>query len=47
VAEAEAKACLLGMQSIQDVKNASINLKSDNSAVVEAIKRKNQGRSRL
>jgi hypothetical protein len=47
VPEAEAKACLLGMQSITDARNASIILESDNSMVVEGIKRRNQGHSRL
>ena len=47
VTEAEAKACLLGLQSIHDRENTSIILESDCSTVVEAIKRKNQGKSRL
>uniref|UniRef100_A0ACD5XW94 Uncharacterized protein n=1 Tax=Avena sativa TaxID=4498 RepID=A0ACD5XW94_AVESA len=47
VPEAETKACLLGLQSVHDAKNASVILESDNSVVVEAIKRRNQGLSRL
>uniref|UniRef100_A0ACD5Y891 Uncharacterized protein n=1 Tax=Avena sativa TaxID=4498 RepID=A0ACD5Y891_AVESA len=47
VLEAETKVCLLGLQSVHDAKNASVILESDNSVVVEAIKRRNQGLSRL
>ncbi|KAM0908700.1 hypothetical protein ACQ4PT_015286 [Festuca glaucescens] len=49
VTEAEAMACLFGLQAVgvHEVSNASIILESDSSLVVEAIKRRNQGRSRI
>jgi ribonuclease HI len=47
VPEAEAKACLLGLKSIHDHSKASIVLESDSAIVVDAIKRRNQGKSRL
>jgi ribonuclease HI len=47
VSEAEARACLLGLQSLQEAKNAVVILESDNSVVVKSIKRRNQGHSRL
>lgn len=45
--EAEARACLLGLQCIHDAENSSIILESDNALVIAAIKNKNQGMSRL
>jgi ribonuclease HI len=47
VAEAEARACLFGLQSMQSVENAAIILESDNAVVVDAIKRRDQRQSRL
>jgi ribonuclease HI len=47
VPEAEAKACLLGLKSIHDPSKVSIILESDSAIVVEAIKRRNQSKSRL
>jgi ribonuclease HI len=47
VAEAEAKACLLGLQSAQSVNNSAIVLKSDSSVIVNAIIRRDQGHSRV
>jgi hypothetical protein len=43
VAEAEAKACLFDLQSIQSVENAAIKLESYNAVVVDAIKIRDQG----
>jgi ribonuclease HI len=47
VPEAEARACLLELQSLQEAENAAVILESDSSVVVEAIKRRNQGHSHL
>jgi septation ring formation regulator EzrA len=47
VAEAEARACLFDLQSIQSVENAAIKLESYNAVVVDAIKRRDQGQSRI
>jgi ribonuclease HI len=47
VPEAEAKACLLGLKSIHDPSKVSIILELDSAIVVEAIKRRNQSKSRL
>lgn len=47
VAEAETRACLLGRLCVHDTNASSVILESDNAYVVEAIRKKNQGLSRL
>jgi ribonuclease HI len=46
VVEAEARACLVGLQCVHKKNVSSVVVESDNAMVVNAIQRQNQGMSR-